>query len=148
MSGWTAAERGDISSEDGDDDDDLAPVRIQDFLATPRWRKRIRAHLLRRAGKRLQELRVVDSNNQWISSLDILKDVLARNPKVETGLRRLLACLIADATAGSLFGTGPESVIMRVRVQCRYLEELNADGDALPICLEVILADLQIGSGG
>jgi len=77
MSGSTAAERGGISS---DDDDDIAPVRIQDFLVAPRWRRRIHAQLLRRAGKRLQELHVVDSNNQWISSRDILKDGLERNP--------------------------------------------------------------------
>jgi hypothetical protein len=120
-------------------DEDSVPVRIQDILDSPRRRRKVRTQLLAQASNALRRLGLLNESGEWIANLGAVTESLATHPKTGTKLRRLLAQVLAELSADALGGVSKDIVTSVVlRLECRYLEDLNDEEESVPIYLHVI----------
>ncbi|PMD21453.1 hypothetical protein NA56DRAFT_127218 [Hyaloscypha hepaticicola] len=125
-------------------DEDSVPVRIQDILDSPRHRRKVRTQLLARAGNALRQLGLLNGSGEWAADLGAVTESLATHPKTGTKLRRLLAQVLAELSADALGGVDKDIVTsVALRLECRYLEDLNDEEESVPICLHVIFRGLK-----
>ena len=125
-------------------DEDSVPVRIQDILDSPRHRRKVRTQLLARAGNALRRLGLLNGSGEWVADLGAVTKSLATHPKTGTKLRRLLAQVLAELSADALGGVDKDiATSVALRLECRYLEDLNDEEESVPICLHVIFRKLK-----
>ncbi|KAM7190494.1 Ankyrin repeat-containing domain protein [Rhypophila sp. PSN 637] len=142
---------------------------LEEYLAKPGWCAKVRSVVVHRAGNHLKETGIMTRNraNRKAASLDQqlrctktaeqIQEILGKHPRVETGLRRLIARLaagsVADLAAKSLVKNDREQMeyyeknqlqLLKIRAmaQCRFLKELHGisgQGDCIGKALATIL---------